>query len=41
MWVIRATNNGLVFAVDPQGVIHTDANLKLGRKAFGIFEYNG
>lgn len=38
MWVIRAANTGFSFAVGPDGVIHTDANLKLGRKGFGIFD---
>ena len=38
MWVIRAANTGISFAVDPQGVIHTDGNLKLGREGFGIFD---
>jgi len=38
MWVIRAANTGFSFAVDPNGVIHTDANLQLGRKGFGIFD---
>jgi len=38
MWVIRAANTGLSFAVDPNGVIHTDANLKLGSRGFGIFD---
>jgi apolipoprotein N-acyltransferase len=38
MWVIRAANTGFSFAVDPQGVIHTDGNLKLGREGFGIFD---
>jgi apolipoprotein N-acyltransferase len=38
MWVIRAANTGYSFAVDPSGVIHTDANLKLGREGFGIFD---
>ena len=38
MWVIRAANTGFSFAVDPNGVIHTDTNLKLGREGFGIFD---
>lgn len=38
IWVIRAANTGFSFAVDPDGVIHTDGNLKLGRKGFGIFD---
>ena len=38
MWVIRATNTGFSFAVDPNGIIHTDGNLKLGREGFGIFD---
>lgn len=38
LWVIRATNTGFSFAVDPQGVIHTDGNLKLGQEGFGIFD---
>ena len=38
MWVIRAANTGFSFAVDPDGVIHTDGNLKLGREGFGIFD---
>jgi apolipoprotein N-acyltransferase len=38
MWVIRAANTGFSFAVDPDGVIHTDRNLKLGREGFGIFD---
>ena len=38
MWVIRAANTGFSFAVDPNGVIHTDANLKLGSRGFGIFD---
>ena len=38
MWVIRAANTGFSFAVDPNGVIHTDENLKLGSRGFGIFD---
>lgn len=38
MWVIRAANTGFSFAVDPNGVIHTDRNLKLGHEGFGIFD---
>jgi apolipoprotein N-acyltransferase len=38
MWVIRAANTGFSFAVGPDGVIHTDRNLKLGREGFGIFD---
>ena len=38
MWVIRAANTGFSFAVDPEGVIHTDGNLKLGREGYGIFD---
>jgi apolipoprotein N-acyltransferase len=38
MWVIRAANTGFSFAVDPDGIIHTDRNLKLGRQGFGIFD---
>ncbi len=38
MWVIRAANTGFSFAVDPEGTIHTDGNLKLGREGFGIFD---
>jgi len=38
MWVIRAANTGFSFAVDPDGIIHTDGNLKLGREGFGIFD---
>ena len=38
MWVIRAANTGFSFAVDPDGVVHTDGNLKLGREGFGIFD---
>jgi apolipoprotein N-acyltransferase len=38
IWVIRAANTGYSFAVDPQGVIHTDRNLKLGHEGFGIFD---
>lgn len=38
MWVIRAVNTGYSFAVDPDGDIHQDANLKLGREGFGIFD---
>ena len=38
MWVIRAANTGLSFAVDPDGNIHEDVNLKLGREGFGIFD---
>ncbi len=38
MWVIRAANTGLSFAVDPDGHIHQDVNLKLGREGFGIFD---
>jgi apolipoprotein N-acyltransferase len=38
IWVIRAANTGFSFAVDPDGVIHTDGNLKLGHKGFGIFD---
>ena len=37
-WVIRAANTGFSFAVDPDGGIHTDTNLKLGREGFGIFD---
>ena len=38
MWVIRAANTGFSFAVDPNGVIHTDENLKLGSRGYGIFD---
>jgi apolipoprotein N-acyltransferase len=38
VWVIRAANTGFSFAVDPNGVIHTDRNIKLGREGFGIFD---
>ena len=38
VWVIRAANKGYSFAVDPDGVIHPDANLELGRQGFGIFD---
>lgn len=38
LWVIRAANTGFSFAVDPEGAIHTDRNLKLGREGFGIFD---
>ena len=38
MWVIRAANTGYSFAVDPDGNIHQDVNLKLGREGFGIFD---
>ena len=38
IWVIRAINTGYSFAVDPQGNIHEDMNLKLGREGFGIFD---
>ena len=38
MWVIRAANTGLSFAVDPNGAVHTDGNLKLGREGFDIFD---
>jgi len=38
IWVIRAANTGFSFAVDPDGVVHTDANLKLGREGFGNFD---
>jgi len=38
MWVIRAANTGLSFTVDPDGNIHEDVNLKLGREGFGIFD---
>ncbi len=38
MWVIRAANTGFSFAVDPDGIIHTDGNLQLGREGFGIFD---
>ncbi len=38
VWVIRAANTGFSFAVGPDGVIHRDANLKLGREGFGIFD---
>jgi apolipoprotein N-acyltransferase len=38
MWVIRAANTGFSFAVDPDGNIHKDRNLKLGREGFGIFD---
>jgi len=38
MWVIRAANTGWSFAVDPEGNIHQDMNLKLGREGFGIFD---
>lgn len=37
-WVIRAANTGFSFAVDPDGGIHTDTNLKLGREGYGIFD---
>jgi apolipoprotein N-acyltransferase len=37
-WVIRVANTGFSFAVDPQGVIHTDMNIKLWREGFGIFD---
>lgn len=38
IWVIRAANTGLSFAVDPNGAVHRDGNLKLGREGFGIFD---
>jgi len=38
MWVIRAANTGYSFAVDPDGIIHADRNLKLGHEGFGIFD---
>jgi len=38
MWVIRAANTGISFAVDPNGMIHTDRNLKLGHEGYGIFD---
>ena len=38
IWVIREANTGFSFAVDPEGVVHTDGNLKLGREGFGIFD---
>jgi len=38
MWVVRAANTGISFAVDPDGRIHQDGNLKLGREGFGIFD---
>jgi len=38
MWVIRAANTGWSFAVAPDGTIHTDGNLKLGREGFGNFD---
>ena len=38
MWVIRAANTGFSFAVDPNGIIHADRNIKLGKEGFGIFD---
>jgi apolipoprotein N-acyltransferase len=38
IWVIRAANTGFSFAVDPDGIIHTDGNLKLGREGYGKFD---
>ncbi|MBF0504894.1 MAG: apolipoprotein N-acyltransferase [Candidatus Omnitrophica bacterium] len=38
IWVIRAANTGYSFVVDPDGNIHEDGNLKLGREGFGIFD---
>ncbi len=38
MWVVRAANTGFSFAVSPDGVIHTDRNIKLGHEGFGIFD---
>ena len=38
MWVIRAANSGYSFAVDPDGIIHADRNLKLGHEGYGIFD---
>ncbi len=37
-WVIRVANTGFSFAVDPDGVIHTDMNIKLWHEGFGIFD---
>ena len=38
LWVIRAANTGFSFAVDPDGNIHEDGNIKLGHQGFGIFD---
>jgi apolipoprotein N-acyltransferase len=38
MWVIRAANTGFSFAVDPDGNIYQDGNIKLGHEGFGIFD---
>lgn len=38
MWVVRCTNTGFSFAVDPKGVIHEDRNLQFGRVGYGIFD---
>ena len=38
MWVVRAANTGFSFAVDPEGIIHTDGKLKLGHEGYGIFD---
>ncbi len=38
IWVVRAANTGLSFAVGPDGILHLSPNLKLGQEGFGIFD---